>query len=103
MAAITASCNTHHEKQLPAILHCQLQNFEYNHHPNWLLHVKKKEKLPAKKRKLSEVQEQSNDDVDLDVNVIESFSPSRYPGPHIDRHSLCTKSTALDFSFLYFD
>ena len=37
------------------------------------------------------------------MNKIGSFSPSRYPGPHIDKHSLRMKNTALDFSSLYFD
>ena len=55
----------------------------------------KKQKLPSKKRKLSEVQEQSYDDVDCDVNKTGSFSPSR--------QSLRTKNTALDFFSLYFD
>ena len=59
--------------------------------------------LPSKKRKLSEVQEQSYDDVDSDVNMIGNFPPSCYPGPHIDRYSLCMKNTALDFSSLYFN
>ena len=66
----------------------------------------------SKKRKLSNdscyhnknVQEQqSYDDLDTEVNKIKSFSPSRNPGPHINKHFLRRKNTALDFFSLFFD
>ena len=66
----------------------------------------------TKKRKLSNdscyhnknVQEQqSYDDLDTEVNKIKSFSPSRNPGPHINKHFLRRKNTALDFFSLFFD
>ena len=110
MAAITASGNTHHDEHLPTT---SLSTPELQKQPPPHLTTAckkatktkktKKQKLPAKKRKLSEVQEQSYDDVDCYVNKIGSFSPSRNPGLRIDRHSLCMKNTALDFFSLEFD
>ena len=88
-------------------LHHQLQNFEYKHHPNSLLRAKKKQKQRKQRNKScqlkkenSEIQEQSHDNVDCDVNMIGSFSPTRYPGRHINRHSLCTKNTAFSLYIL---
>ena len=108
MAAISASCNTHHDEQL-SMTSSSTPELWIQPPPQLTPACKKatktkktkKQKLLAKKN--FEVQEQSNDDVDSDVNKIGSFSPSRYPGPHIDKHSLRTKNTALDFSSLYFD
>ena len=107
MAAITASCNTHHDKQLPTTS-SSTSELRIQTPPQFTTSCKKetktkktkKQKLPAKKRKLSEIQEQSYDNVDCDVNMIGSFSPTRYPGRHINRHSLCTKNTAFSLYIL---